>query len=256
VEVEVSLGAPPAGKSPAAAGEGACIAAPGVCAELTGALAAAGITALTPVQAETLPHLLDGKDCLAKAKTGTGKTMAFLIPTVQRLLNSKAAARKSECGADPIRAIVLSSARELATQILTQVGPVWAGSHLTSPHLTSTSPPITSPHLTSPHLTSPHPPHVCNSSHLHPTLPHFTSSTHSPQPPPTPPPPTAPPTPPPPPPPPHPPPTPGGAADVAPGRVPPGHRAGQGHTLVHFSAQQKHKLWDMIRWVHDFPPVY
>jgi len=92
-----------------------------------GALAAAGITSLTPVQAATLPHLLAGKDCLAKAKTGTGKTMAFLIPTVQRLLDSRAAACKSTCteAADPIRAIVLSSARELATQILTQASRAW-----------------------------------------------------------------------------------------------------------------------------------
>lgn len=45
-----------------------------------------GIQSLTPVQKEVLPHGLAGSDILAKAKTGTGKTLAFLIPTVERLL--------------------------------------------------------------------------------------------------------------------------------------------------------------------------
>ena len=42
-------------------------------------------TTMTPVQAQTLPVILNGKDVLAKAKTGTGKTLAFLIPTIERM---------------------------------------------------------------------------------------------------------------------------------------------------------------------------
>lgn len=82
----------------------------------------AGITKLTPVQEQCLPHLLSGSDCLAKAKTGTGKTVAFLLPTMHRLLAGAQRIPNASLpgGVDPIRAIVLSSARELATQIVTQ----------------------------------------------------------------------------------------------------------------------------------------
>jgi superfamily II DNA/RNA helicase len=78
-----------------------------------------GISRLTPVQEESLPHLLAGKDCLAKAKTGTGKTLAFLMPTLHRLLRNAGRMPVDE-GVDPIRALVLSSTRELALQIVTQ----------------------------------------------------------------------------------------------------------------------------------------
>lgn len=57
---------------------------------------------------------------LAKAKTGTGKTLGFCIPTCERLLRSQAAPTSMPDGIDPIRAIILSSTRELATQITTQ----------------------------------------------------------------------------------------------------------------------------------------
>lgn len=65
----------------------------------------------TEVQAATLPAILDGHDVLAQAKTGTGKTLAFLVPSIQRLLLAPL----------PDRAItsilVLSPTRELASQI-------------------------------------------------------------------------------------------------------------------------------------------
>lgn len=76
-----------------------------------------GISRLTPVQVRCLPHCLAGSDILAKAKTGTGKTLAFLIPTVERLQRNTAATND---GIDPVRALVLSSTRELAAQIVTQ----------------------------------------------------------------------------------------------------------------------------------------
>lgn len=67
---------------------------------------------LTHVQAKTLPVILSGKDCLARAKTGTGKTLAFLIPTVELLIHTN----------DPtkIGCLVLSPNRELAFQIHTE----------------------------------------------------------------------------------------------------------------------------------------
>ena len=49
-------------------------------------LASARFTTPTPVQAATIPQALEGKDVLATAQTGTGKTLAFLIPIIERLL--------------------------------------------------------------------------------------------------------------------------------------------------------------------------
>ncbi|KAF0694407.1 Aste57867_14704 [Aphanomyces stellatus] len=67
---------------------------------------------LTKVQAATLPVILEGKDVLAKSKTGTGKTMAFLLPTIETLLKNIGTAPKRA-----VSALVLSPTRELASQI-------------------------------------------------------------------------------------------------------------------------------------------
>ena len=99
--------------------------APGVREALVTALADAGVAELTPIQTGVLPHVLGGSDVLAKAKTGTGKTFAFLMPTVERLLRNDAAALPG--GVDPVRALVLSSARELGTQIFSQAEKLTAG---------------------------------------------------------------------------------------------------------------------------------
>ena len=69
---------------------------------------------MTPVQEETLPHILDGKDCLAKAKTGTGKTLGFLIPTIDRVLSARA---RKGTDRSTIPTLILSPTRELASQI-------------------------------------------------------------------------------------------------------------------------------------------
>lgn len=90
----------------------------GVREELVRALNDVGITALTPVQVACIPACLEGRDVLAKAKTGTGKTLGFLIPSCERLVRSARPLQGD--GIDPIRALVLSSTRELATQITTQ----------------------------------------------------------------------------------------------------------------------------------------
>ena len=74
-------------------------------------VAAMGLTTATPVQTASMPPLLAGKDVVAKARTGTGKTVAFLLPTLQRLGTTE------RTGKGQIRALVLSPTRELASQI-------------------------------------------------------------------------------------------------------------------------------------------
>ena len=69
-----------------------------------------GYTHLTQVQSQTLPVILQGFDVIAKAKTGTGKTMGFLLPTIERLA-------LAPVGSKQIFALAISPTRELASQI-------------------------------------------------------------------------------------------------------------------------------------------
>src|SRR5205823_9061689 len=70
----------------------------------------------TPVQAQAIPSALTGADVVATAQTGTGKTLAFLVPIIESLL--KASKSNGNRGfRTPIRALVLSPTRELAIQI-------------------------------------------------------------------------------------------------------------------------------------------
>ncbi len=81
---------------------------------LQAGLESAGFTRCTPIQALTLPLALNGRDVAGQAQTGTGKTLAFLVAVVNRLLTRPALAeRKPE---DP-RALILAPTRELAIQI-------------------------------------------------------------------------------------------------------------------------------------------
>jgi len=81
---------------------------------LLAGLEAAGFTRCTPIQALTLPIALPGRDVAGQAQTGTGKTLAFLVATLNRLLTRPALAdRRPE---DP-RALILAPTRELAIQI-------------------------------------------------------------------------------------------------------------------------------------------
>ena len=66
----------------------------------------------TPIQARAIPPLLEGRDVLGCAQTGTGKTAAFTLPILQALLSSAQGG-----GRRPIRALILSPTRELAAQI-------------------------------------------------------------------------------------------------------------------------------------------
>ena len=69
----------------------------------------------TPVQAQAIPIVLAGKDLLAGAQTGTGKTAAFVLPVLQRLSQSEAP--RSRFGGKGVRALVLTPTRELAAQV-------------------------------------------------------------------------------------------------------------------------------------------
>ena len=68
-----------------------------------------GFTRPTPIQAEAVPPALDGRDLLACAQTGSGKTIAFLLPVLHRLMDKP---RRTT------RALILTPTRELAAQIL------------------------------------------------------------------------------------------------------------------------------------------
>ena len=82
--------------------------------DLQAGLESAGFTRCTPIQALTLPLALNGRDVAGQAQTGTGKTLAFLVALINRLLTRPALAdRKPE---DP-RALILAPTRELAIQI-------------------------------------------------------------------------------------------------------------------------------------------
>ena len=70
----------------------------------------------TPVQAKSIPPALEGADIVATAQTGTGKTLAFLLPIMQHLLEERAGADKRTPNSQ-IQALVLSPTRELALQI-------------------------------------------------------------------------------------------------------------------------------------------
>jgi ATP-dependent RNA helicase RhlE len=74
-------------------------------------LSVAGFSVPTPVQAAAIPQALAGKDVLATAQTGTGKTLAFLIPIMEQLLQQKTTG---------ITALVLVPTRELAMQVAEQ----------------------------------------------------------------------------------------------------------------------------------------
>jgi ATP-dependent RNA helicase RhlE len=79
-------------------------------------LATAGFVTPTPVQAKAIPPALEGADILATASTGTGKTLSFLIPMIERMDATSVPSTKGKRG--PIRALILLPTRELAMQVL------------------------------------------------------------------------------------------------------------------------------------------
>jgi len=87
----------------------------GLAPELLKALAESGYTTPTPIQSQGIPVALAGGDLMAGAQTGTGKTAAFALPLLQKLLplaNSSTSPAKH-----PVRALILTPTRELAIQV-------------------------------------------------------------------------------------------------------------------------------------------
>jgi ATP-dependent RNA helicase RhlE len=84
----------------------------GLSAELLRAVSEQGYTEPTPVQNKAIPVILSGRDVMAGAQTGTGKTAGFTLPLLQRLSENP-----HSNGRRPIRALVLTPTRELAAQV-------------------------------------------------------------------------------------------------------------------------------------------
>ncbi|MBC75015.1 MAG: DEAD/DEAH box helicase [Halobacteriovoraceae bacterium] len=80
--------------------------------EIKKALKDKGYEKPTPIQAQSIPHLLEGKDLLGIAQTGTGKTAAFSLPLIDRLAKNKVKVNKRR-----VRSLILTPTRELASQI-------------------------------------------------------------------------------------------------------------------------------------------
>jgi ATP-dependent RNA helicase RhlB len=84
--------------------------------EIQSAISEAGFEYCTPIQAKTLPVSLQGKDIAGQAQTGTGKTVAFLLPAMQHLIKHPRE-NKNQRGQSEVRFLILAPTRELAIQI-------------------------------------------------------------------------------------------------------------------------------------------
>jgi ATP-dependent RNA helicase RhlE len=84
----------------------------GLSAELLRAIEEQGYTQATPVQAQAIPLVLAGRDVLAGAQTGTGKTAGFTLPLLQHLQQQRSPGQRGR-----VRALVLTPTRELAAQV-------------------------------------------------------------------------------------------------------------------------------------------
>jgi len=79
------------------------------------AISEKGYDTPTPIQQKAIPKILEGKDVLASAQTGTGKTAGFTLPMLQKLSSSQPLHKR------PVRALILTPTRELAAQVLEDV---------------------------------------------------------------------------------------------------------------------------------------
>ncbi|SFX42182.1 DEAD/DEAH box helicase [Marinospirillum alkaliphilum] len=98
----------------------------GLSAPILAALDAQGYTSPTPIQAQAIPAIMAGKDIMAAAQTGTGKTAGFTLPILERL------ARGEPAKANQTRALILTPTRELAAQVAESVATYGKGMRLSS----------------------------------------------------------------------------------------------------------------------------
>ena len=94
----------------------------GLNAHLLKAIARKGFTVPTPIQRKAIPFILDGQDVVGMARTGSGKTAAFVIPMIEKL--------KTHSAKVGFRGIILSPSRELALQTLKVVKELGRGTDL------------------------------------------------------------------------------------------------------------------------------
>ena len=97
----------------------------GLAPRLTTALAEQGISEPTPIQAQAIPHAMNGRDVMGLAQTGTGKTAAFGLPMIDALLKSQGKAAPKTA-----RGLILAPTRELAKQIADNLAAYTEGTHL------------------------------------------------------------------------------------------------------------------------------
>ncbi len=88
----------------------------GLSSELVNAVESKGYTTPTPIQEQGIPAVLSGRDIMAAAQTGTGKTAAFTLPLIERFQKNYSPARPNH-----IKALVLTPTRELAAQVAANV---------------------------------------------------------------------------------------------------------------------------------------
>jgi ATP-dependent RNA helicase RhlE len=87
--------------------------------KLLKAVADSGYLSMTPIQAKAIPMVLEGRDVMGAAQTGTGKTAAFTLPLLQRMLKHENPSTSP--ARHPVRALVLTPTRELAVQVAENV---------------------------------------------------------------------------------------------------------------------------------------
>ena len=91
--------------------------------KITAGIKKAGYTIPTPIQSQAIPKVMQGKDVMGLAQTGTGKTAAFALPILDRLVRAKGRG---------VRALVVAPTRELAEQIHQSITTLGAGTRLRS----------------------------------------------------------------------------------------------------------------------------
>ena len=91
----------------------------GLADSLQRAVAAQGYTVMTPIQAKAIPIVLAGRDVMGAAQTGTGKTAAFSLPLLHKMLRHENASMSP--ARHPVRALVIAPTRELADQVASNI---------------------------------------------------------------------------------------------------------------------------------------
>ena len=92
----------------------------GLCNSILQAIDDLGYTAPTPIQKQAIPIILSGKDLIATAQTGTGKTAAFVLPILETF-NLESFNKERTLRGKRIRALILTPTRELAVQVAASV---------------------------------------------------------------------------------------------------------------------------------------